>query len=256
MGGEMPWRSRLWISVSLPRCTEQADRLRHSLCAQGGRSARPYTDLSCQTPDAYRAIRMQLLQRTDLDFSTLQSRNPLRCRACRRQRRDSRNARHHRRAPDRLLIKPGLLPCGCIDDQLNALAFNEIYDVGAPFFYLVNTFHMHPCSFQHVRSARGRHQLESHIEEFASHHRNMALVASGDADEDGALRRQFLPRSHLSFGEGFSKLVGHTHDFARRLHLRPKYGIDAGKLVPGEHWGLHVVPTSGVQIGAALDELR
>ena len=27
--------------------------------------------LSCQTPDAYPAIRMQLLQRTDLDFSTL-----------------------------------------------------------------------------------------------------------------------------------------------------------------------------------------
>ena len=73
-------------------------------------ASRPYTSFIPRTPGSDAAVGMQLLQRTDFDFPALQSRNPLRCRACRGQRGDRRNARHHRRAPDRLLVKPGLLP--------------------------------------------------------------------------------------------------------------------------------------------------
>src|SRR5579862_5034511 len=53
----------------------------------------------------------------------------------------------------------------------------------------------------------------------------------------------------------FAKVVGDTHDFARRLHLRTEHGIDAGELTPREYGRLYVVVASGIEVGAALDKL-
>ena len=134
--------------------------------------------------------------------------------------------------------------------------FDEVHDVRASFFHLVDALHIHAGGFEHVRCAGSRDQLESHVDELASDRCHVALVVIGDADEDGPLRGQFLSRSQLSFGERFAEIIRDTHDFAGRFHLRPKHGIDAGKLAPGKHRGLHVVTASGVEVGAALDEVR
>ena len=78
----------------------------------------------------------------------------------------------------------------------------------------------------------------------------------GDADEDRSLRGQLLSGGELRLGEGFAEVVGHAHHFAGGFHLRPEHRVDAGKFVPREYGRLHVVVAAGIEIGAALDELR
>ena len=62
----------------------------------------------------------------------------------------------------------------------------------------------------------------------------MWLVVVGNADEDLALRGQLLSGGDLGFGEGFTEVVGHAHDFASGFHLGTEDGVHAGEFVPGE----------------------
>src|SRR6185437_15696331 len=159
-------------------------------------------------------LRVQMLQRLYPQLPALQRGDAFGCRSSGRESRYGWNPRLHRRAPDRLLIKPGIDPVWRITDQVNALALDEVHDVRPSFFYLVNPLYRHARSLKHVGGTRRGHQLEAHVHKLARDFRHTRFVVIGDADEHHALRGQFLSGCGLRLGEGFAEVVGHTHDFA------------------------------------------
>ena len=68
--------------------------------------------------------------------------------------------------------------------------------------------------------ARGRHQLEAHLDQppAGSHHGRLVLVL--DRDEDRAAARQDDAGAELRLGEGPGEVVVDAHDLAGRFHLR------------------------------------
>ncbi len=199
---------------------------------------------------------MQMLQRVDPHFATLQGRDSFRRSPRRCKRRNRGNARRHGRAADRLLVEPGLKARGRIDDELDALALDKVDHVGSSFFHLVDPFDVHAGGFDHVRRSGRGHEFEPHVYKLAGNLRHMPLVVVGHADKDGSLRRQFLSGSQLCFGERFAEVIGDTHHFAGRFHFWPEDGVDTRKFIPREYGRLHVIVASGVEIGAALNEFR
>src|SRR5690242_1297791 len=141
------------------------------------------------------ALGMQVLESVYVDFSTLQCCDPLGSGTCSGQSCDRGDSRRHCGAPDRFLIEPRLLAGGSIDDELNALALDEIDHIGAPFLDFVNTLHVHPGRLDHVRCASRGNELESHVNELPCDRRDMTLIVIRNTDEDCSLRRQFLPSS-------------------------------------------------------------
>ena len=110
---------------------------------------------------------MQLLQRLHPHLPALQRRNAFRRGAGCRQRGDGRDSRLHRRPPDGLLIEPGIEAVRRIDDQLNALALDQVHHVGASFFHFVDALHRHAGVFEHVGGAGRGDQLETHVHKLA-----------------------------------------------------------------------------------------
>src|SRR5579859_4849816 len=201
-------------------------------------------------------FRMQLLQGADADFSALQGGDALCSGTGGGQRGDRRYAGSHSGAADRFFVEPGLESRRSIDDQLDALSFDEVDDVRTSFFDLVDAFHIHAGGLDHVGGTGGGDQLESHVHEFAGDQCDVALVVIGDADEGRYLGRKLLSRSQLRLGKGFAEVIGDAHDLPGGFHLRAEHRIYAGELATGKHGRLHVVAASGVEIGAALDEVR
>ena len=66
-------------------------------------------------------VRVQLLQRPDIDFAALEGGYPFGGGARGRKRRNRRNARRHRGAPNGFLVKPRLGTRGSIYDEIDAL---------------------------------------------------------------------------------------------------------------------------------------
>src|SRR5207302_9864408 len=128
-----------------------------------------------------------------------------------------------------------------IDDEVNALAFDEIDDIWAAFFHFVHALARHTRTFDHVGSPGCGHQLESHVDEFPRDLRHLRLIVIGDADEDHPLYGHALSGCGLGLGKGFPEVVGHAHDFAGRFHLRTEHTVHAGTFVPGHARRLHVV---------------
>ena len=154
---------------------------------------------------------------------------------------------------DGLLVEPRLGTVRGVDDQVDALAFDQVDHVGAAFLHFIDTFDVEPGLFEDVRGTRGGYQLESHVDEATGNVGDLRLVVVGDADEDRTLRRQFLSSGDLRLGEGFAEVVGDAHDFASGAHFWAEDGIDAGQLTPREYRRLHVKATAGIEIGAAFD---
>src|ERR1700758_3131385 len=155
----------------------------------------------CLPPLPSDALRMQMLQSLHADFSPLKSGNSFGGGACSRERSDGRNPRSHGGSPDGLLVEERIGAVRSIDDQLDAIAFNQVDDVRPSFFHLVNALHAEPGVLDDVRGAGGRDQLESHVDEAARHLGHTRLIVVGDAYEHRALRGQFLPGSDLRLGE-------------------------------------------------------
>ena len=137
---------------------------------------------------------MQVLQGLDLDFSPLQGGDALGGSACGGESGDGSNARVDRSPADSLLVEPRFKTGGGVDDELNALAFDQVNYVGTPFFHFVNPLDGHSGVFQNVGRARRGYQLEAHVHKFAGHFADLWLVMIGDADEDGSLGGQLLAR--------------------------------------------------------------
>src|SRR3954469_4082889 len=134
------------------------------------------------------AVRVQLLQCLHIHLATLQSGNALGGSARSGESCYGRNAGGDGGAADRLLVEERVGPLRCVDDQLNAIAFDEIDHIGAAFFYFVNPITSHSCRFNHIGCTSSSDQLESHVNELPCDFRDVRLVVIGDADEEGALR--------------------------------------------------------------------
>src|SRR5262252_4874424 len=99
-----------------------------------------------------------MLQHAYRDLPALQSRDsvcscPGGCNSCK-----SGDALGDGGATDRLLVEPGILALGSVDDELNPLPFNQIYDVRPTFFDFVDAFHCQPGSLNcGGGSMRGNH---------------------------------------------------------------------------------------------------
>src|SRR6516225_4681796 len=87
------------------------------------------------------SLGVQALQGVYPDLTPLQSCNALGSGARRRQSGDGGNVEVYRGPPNRLLVKPGLEAMGRVDDEVNAIAFDEIDYVGPALFYFVHAFH-------------------------------------------------------------------------------------------------------------------
>ena len=140
---------------------------------------------------------MQMLQRLHINLAALQCLNSLSRSPCGSQRRNGGNPRGHGRSTNRLLVKPRFQARGRIDDELNALALDEVDYVGPSFFYFIDALHIHihPRGFDYVGGTGRGHEFESHVDKLARDLRHLPLVVVGHADEDCSLRGQLLARS-------------------------------------------------------------
>src|ERR1700728_2196202 len=139
--------------------------------------------LSDESPCSRTAVGMQLLQRAHVHFAPLKRGSAFGGGSGGCQCRDGRDTSGDRSPADGLFVEPRLLAGGCVDDELDALSFDEIDDVGPPFFYFVDALHVHAGRFDHIGSTSRGHKLESHIYKLPRHLRDVPLVVVCDADE-------------------------------------------------------------------------
>src|ERR1035441_4304806 len=76
---------------------------------------------------------VELLEREDAERALLQCCDSFGRSACGCERGDGGNAREYGCAPNRLFVEERLLSAGRIDDELDAVAFDEVDDVGPAF---------------------------------------------------------------------------------------------------------------------------
>src|SRR5438309_10685711 len=103
---------------------------------------------------------MQVLQHSDGEMSSLQRSNALGSGTGGSSSCERGDAVSDGRAADCLLVKPGILPLRRVDDQLYAVALDEIDYVGASFFHLVHAFHGQSRGLEDVGSPVRRDQVE------------------------------------------------------------------------------------------------
>ncbi len=73
-----------------------------------------------------------------------------------------------------------------IDDELNAIALDEIDDVRTSFFHLVDAFDLQADIFQHACGTVSGDQAEAQVNELAAQIGDEGLVAIVGADEDAS----------------------------------------------------------------------
>src|SRR5208337_849669 len=202
------------------------------------------------------SLGVELLQGVHTGFAALQGGDAFAGGTRGGERGDGGNARGNGGAADGLLVEPGLHAMGGVDDQLNALALDEVNHVGTAFLHLVHAVNVQPGFFQHARRPVGGDDAEAEFDETLPQLRHEGLVAIVGADEYSAGDGQYLSGGRLCLGESFAEVVSHSHDLAGGLHLRAEHGVHAGELAPGKDRRLHEVEISGVKVGAALDVLR
>src|SRR5258706_8299514 len=110
-------------------------------------------------------LSVKLLQGVHRERSTLDSGDSLDSGAGSRDGSDDRNALRDSGTSDCFLIKVGIHAEGRIDDQMNLATFDEIDNVGAAFFDLVNTLYYQASILQSVGSPVGRDQVEAKLRE-------------------------------------------------------------------------------------------
>ncbi len=99
---------------------------------------------------------------------------------------------------------------------------------------------VHRRDRQSGRGQRGRratrcHQRESQPNEGARDVEHSRLIGILDADKHPARFGEPDAGAKLRFEKRLGKRVTHSHDLAGRLHLRPQYRVDPGKLDERKH---------------------
>ena len=174
---------------------------------------------------------MQRLQRLHPHLSALEGGYAFGGGSSGAQRGDRRNAGGDGGSANGFFVKIGVGTVRRIDDELDAVGFDQIDGVGSSLFYFVDAIDYEVGFFEFVGGAVCGYEFETHIDETARDFGDSGLVMVGDADEDGALCGEFLAGGELRFGEGFAKIVGYTHDLSGRTHLGAENGVDSGELL-------------------------
>ena len=81
---------------------------------------------------------MQILQRKYRNALLLHGLDPFHCSLCRGNGGDRWHACQYRCTPNCLLVEEGVLPARRINDELDAVALDQVDNVGPAFFDLVN----------------------------------------------------------------------------------------------------------------------
>ncbi len=76
---------------------------------------------------------------------------------------DGGNARQHRGAANGLLVEEGVLPARGVDDELNAVALDQVHDVRPALLDLEDPLHSEAGFFQHIGRAFGGDDLEAQL---------------------------------------------------------------------------------------------
>src|ERR1035438_3088852 len=157
---------------------------------------------------------MQLLQGEDRCLVALHRSNSLDRSLCRCDCCDCGNARQHRSATNGLLIEKSVLAARCIDDELNAIAFNQVNDVGPPLFYFENTFYNQACVLKNIGRALRGNKTETKMHVPASQIDCGWLVMVIYAEEHRSADRQDLSGGKLGLRKCLAKGCCHPHHFA------------------------------------------
>ncbi len=104
------------------------------------------------------------------------------------------NPRQHRCPANSLLIKKSILSARCIDDELNAVALDQVHHVRPALFHLEHPLYGKPRLLQHVGRAFGGHDVEAQFHIVPAKLDNRPLVVVVHTEEDRAARRQHLSR--------------------------------------------------------------
>src|ERR1017187_6771274 len=199
---------------------------------------------------ASHSLGVQGLQSLDTHFSALEGGDAFGGGAGCGERGDGGNAAGDCGSADRFLVEIRVGAVRRVDDELDAVGFDQIDWVGAALFYFVDAIHYQAGFFELVGGAVGGYQFEAHVDEAAGDFNYSGLVVVGDADEDGALRGELLAGGELRFGERFAEVVGYAHDFSGGAHLGAENGVDSGELGPREDWRFHEEVAAGVEVFA------
>ena len=164
------------------------------------------------------------------------------------ERGDGGDAGQHSRAANGLLIENRVLPARRVDDQLDALALDEVHGIRTALVHLKHALHDQPRTLERVGRAFRGHDLEAQMHVTPRQRDGRLLVVILHGKEDGAARGQDLAGRELRLRKSLAKVACHAHHFAGRFHLRPEDGIDARELRPWKHRRFHVVVRAGPKI--------
>ena len=153
-------------------------------------------------------VAVPLLQRAHVDFIALQRGDAFCGGPGRSHGGDGGNAACDGGAANGFFVEPWLSAVRSVDDELDAIALDQIHHVRPAFFYFVNAIHRQPGTLQAVGGAVGGDKAESHFHKTLRQLNGLLLVAVNHADKDRALRGQRLSGGKLGLGEGLAESVG------------------------------------------------
>src|SRR5688572_15588100 len=171
--------------------------------------------------------RVIVLQRSDRERLLPHGANRAHRRRGAGQRRDARDLRHRRGAPDRAIVEERLAAERRVDHHVDAAVDDVVGHVRPSLVHLVHDIDVQTMRAEKRGGATRCGQGEPELREISRNRQHRLLVAVVHADEHAALLGQALSRAHHRFAEGRAEVVGTAHDFAGGLHLRAEDRIDA-----------------------------
>src|SRR6476646_5213741 len=141
----------------------------------------------CDDGRLFRAlIAVPLLQRANVDFIALQRGNAFSCGPGGCHRCDGGNAIRDGSAANSFFVEPWFSAMGRINDELHAVALNQVHHIGTAFFYFVDAVHSQPGAFQSISGAMRGYKAEAHLYKALRQFNGFLLVAINHANKDGA----------------------------------------------------------------------
>src|ERR1017187_7675025 len=142
-------------------------------------------------PSSNGTFRVQRLQRLHPYFSSLQGGYAFGSGPGGGERCDGWDARGDGGSANRLFVEVRVRAVGRVDDELDAIGFDEIDGIGAALLDFIDAVDSETGLFETVSGAVSGDQFKAHVDETAGDLDDVGLVVIGDADEDGALRWKF-----------------------------------------------------------------
>src|ERR1035438_4242853 len=132
-----------------------------SFCNESTISCSSRSVIFLQNTTSTTGHRVQMLQRIDRGPVALHRADALNCGLCGGNGGDGGNARQHRGPANGFLIEEGVLPARRVDDELDAVALDQVHNVRPALLDLEDALNSETGLFQHIRRALGSDDLEA-----------------------------------------------------------------------------------------------